>query len=102
MPQDEPGYVELSAAIGHVRKELARAIEAGRDSPVAFRAGPIVLDFEVAFTASAGADAGVKVWVVSFGAKGEVAHTTTNRLTVTLSPVDRDGHDKLIGSVADH
>ena len=71
----------------------------GKDSPVAFRAGPVELEFDVAFTASGGADVGVRVWVISVGAKGELSRTATNRLKVTLTPVDREGKDKLIGDV---
>jgi hypothetical protein len=93
--------VELAAAIGQVREQLAKAIEDGKDSRVAFRAGPVELEFEVAFTASGGGDVGVRVWVVSLGAKGEVSRAATNRLKVTLTPVDRAGQDRLIGSVAD-
>ena len=95
----EPVPVELAVAIGQVRKQLAKAIEEGKDSPVAFRAGPVELEFDVEFTASGGADVGVRVWVVSLGAKGEVSRATTNRLKVTLTPVDRQGKDKLIGDI---
>jgi hypothetical protein len=101
MGDGESVPVELAAAIGKVREQLATAIEEGKDSPVAFRAGPVELEFEVAFTASGGGDVGVRVWVVSFGAKGEVSQAATNRLKVTLTPVDRAGKDRLIGSVAD-
>jgi hypothetical protein len=101
MKKDEQVPVELAVAIGQVREQLARAIEAGKDSPVAFRAGPVELEFEVAFTASGSGDVGVRVWVVSAGVTGEVSRATTNRLKVTLTPVDRAGKDKLIGSVAD-
>ena len=90
--------VRLSAAIGELRRELATAIEEGSDSEIAFRAGPIELEFEVAFSNTVGADAGVRVWVVSVGAKGEVQRAATNRLKVTLTPVDRQGQDRLIGS----
>lgn len=99
MGEGEPVRVELAAAIGQVREQLAKAIEDGKDSLVAFRAGPVELEFEVAFTASGGADVGVRVWVVSVGAKGEVSRAATNRLKVTLTPVDRTGKDKLIGDV---
>lgn len=101
MGEHDPVPVELAVAIGKVREQLARAIEEGKDSPVAFRAGPVELEFEVAFTVSGGADVGVRVWVVSAGAKGEVSRAATSRLKVTLTPVDRAGKDKLIGSVAD-
>ena len=97
----ESAPVELAAAIGQVREQLTKAIEEGKDSPVAFRAGPVELEFEVQFAASGGGEAGVKVWVVSVGAKGDVSRGTTHRLKVTLTPVDRVGKDALIGSVAD-
>jgi hypothetical protein len=94
----ETSGVRLSAAIAEVRRELAVAIEEGKDSAVAFRAGDIELEFDVAFETTVGADAGVRVWVVSVGAKGEVHRAVTNRLKITLTPVDRKGQDALIGS----
>ena len=99
MAEDEANQVPLSAAIGEVRRELAKAIEEGRDSPVAFRAGPVELEFTVAFDRTVGGDAGVRVWVISMGTKGEATWSETNRLKVTLTPVDRQGRDRLIGSV---
>jgi hypothetical protein len=99
MGGDETPQVSLSSAIGEVRRQLAIAIEEGGDSDVAFRAGPVELEFTVGFERTAGADAGVRVWVVSVGAKGEVQQTQTNRLTVTLTPVRR-GDDQLIRSTA--
>ncbi len=56
MPQ-----VRLSDAIGQVRAELERAIDAGKDSSIAFRAGPVELEFQVGFDASISSDAGVRV-----------------------------------------
>src|SRR5690348_15187315 len=91
--------VELAAAIGQVREQLALAIDQGKNSPIAFRAGPVEMEFEVTFSSTVGADAGVRVWVVSAGAKGEQARGRTHRLKVSLTPVDRSGADRLIGSV---
>jgi Trypsin-co-occurring domain 2 len=91
--------VRLSDAIGQVRAELERAIEVGKDSPVAFRAGPVELEFQVAFEATASVDAGVRVWVLSAGTKGEATRSTSHRLKVTLTPADRQGKDALVGSV---
>jgi hypothetical protein len=51
---------------------------------VAFEAGPVKMEFEVDFTATGGAEAGLKVWVVSIGAKGEVQRSSANRLTIEL------------------
>ena len=95
----DSGGVELASAIGQVREQLALAIEQGKNSPIAFRAGPVEMEFEVTFSVTVGGDAGVRVWVVSAGAKGEQVRGRTHRLTVSLTPVDRAGGDKLIGSV---
>lgn len=94
--------IPLSAAVAQVRRELVTAIEEGRDSPVAFEAGPVELEFTVAFDRSTGGDAGVRVWVLSLGAKGEQRRAEAHRLTVSLTPVDRQGQRRLIGSSGTH
>jgi hypothetical protein len=83
-----PG-VRLADAIELVRSELQEARERGGASPLAFASGPVELEFEVVFDTTASADTGIRVWVVSLGAKGEVSRGETQRLKVTLSPVDR-------------
>jgi hypothetical protein len=100
MNGDETAQVELARAISVIREQLSLAIEEGKDSPVAFRAGPVELDFDVSFTQTTGPEAGIRVWVVSLGFKAERARASSNRLKVTLTPVDREGSDRLIGSVA--
>jgi hypothetical protein len=92
----------LGDAIESVRSELERAVVAGKSSPVAFRAGPVELEFTVAFTSVEGVDAGVRVWVVSVGAKGEVSNAETHRVKVVLDPVDRvTGERVLVGDVGE-
>lgn len=81
--------VRLADAVELVRSELEEARQRGASSSLAFTPGPVELEFEVVFDEMAGADGGVRVWVVSFGAKGEVSRGRTQRLKVTLSPVDR-------------
>ena len=100
MAEDYEGEegVGLAAAIGQVRAELVRAVEEGRDSPVRFRAGPVELEFQVAISHVKGVNGGVRVSVISFGAKGERTSTDTHRVKVTLTPVDAEGHEQLIGS----
>jgi len=99
MDDDNIRQVRLSDAIGQLRAELEGTIEADKHSPVAFRAGPVELEFQVAFEATASADAGVRVWVLSAGAKGEATRSTSHRLKVSLTPADRQGKDTIIGSV---
>jgi hypothetical protein len=95
--------VRLADAVELVRSELQEARERGASSTLAFTPGPVELEFEVVFDVTAGADGGVRVWVVSLGAKGELSHGQTQRLRVTLAPVDRaTGKAPQISDEGDH
>jgi hypothetical protein len=80
----------LADTIAAVRRELSAAQAAGQGQPVLFRTGPVELEFEVAVTRSGGGQAGVQLWVLTLGGKGELAHATTQRIRVTLQPVNPD------------
>jgi len=97
----DPAGIGLAQAIGQVRTELEQAIKDGANSALAFRAGPVELEFEVAFTRTGGIDGGFQLSVLSFGAKRERSATATHRVRVALTPVDRQGHDKLIGDTGE-
>ncbi len=101
MADDEANLVGvgLAEAIGQVRSELEKAITDGAQSAVAFRAGPVDLEFEVAFTRTGGVQGGFQLSVLSLGAKRERSSTATHTVKVSLTPVDREGRDKLIGDV---
>ena len=60
----------------------------GQGQPVQFRTGPVELEFEVAVTRTGGGQAGVRLWVLTLGGKGELGHATTQRIKVTLQPVN--------------
>ena len=58
------------------------------------------LEFEVAVTRTGGGQAGVQLWVLTLGGKGELAHATTQRIKVTLQPVDsQTGKDAQVTDV---
>jgi len=82
---DLPSLAETIAA---VRRELSVAQAAGVREPVQFRVGPVELEFEVIVTRTGGGQAGVQVWVLTLGAKGELAQASTQRIKLTLQPVD--------------
>lgn len=93
----DPVGVGLADAIGQVRAELEQAIRDGEESPVKFRAGPVELEFEVAFTRAGGVSGGFQLSVLSFGAKHDKSTAATHRVKVTLTPADREGRDMLVG-----
>lgn len=80
----------LADTIAAVRRELSTAQAAGQGEPIQFRTGPVELEFEVAVTRTGSGQAGVQLWVLTLGGKGELAQATTQRIKVTLQPVDSE------------
>lgn len=79
----------LAEAIELVRVELLAAAAAGAASRLAFRPENVELEFDVVFGSSASAERGVGVWVVTLGSNDAVSESRTQRLKVTLVPIDR-------------
>ena len=46
------------------------------------------LEFDVGVTRTRGGQGGVQIWVLTLGGKLEREHVTTQRIKVTLQPVD--------------
>jgi hypothetical protein len=88
MADGDGGLPSLADTIAAVRRELSLAQAAGQGQPIQFRTGPVELEFEVAVTRTGGGQAGVQLWVLTLGGKGELAHATTQRIKVTLQPVN--------------
>jgi hypothetical protein len=90
-------FPSLADTIAAVRRELSSAQMAGQGQPIQFRTGPVELEFDVAVTRSRGGEAGVQIWVLTLGGKLGREHATTQRIKVTLQPVNPDtGQDAQI------
>jgi hypothetical protein len=63
-----------------LRAELMEALRQGAGQELQFRLKPIELELKLAVTKQAGANAGVKFWVVELGAKGGYDNATTHTL----------------------
>jgi hypothetical protein len=85
---DDGTLPSLADTIAAVRRELSAAQAAGQGQSVQFRTGPVELEFEVAVTRTGGGQAGVQLWVLTLGGKGELSHATTQRIKVTLQPIN--------------
>lgn len=59
--------IQLAEAIRHLRSEWAAAMREGADQDLQFQLGPVELALPV--TRGAGADAAVRLWVLSVSAK---------------------------------
>ena len=90
-------FPSLADTIAAVRRELSSAQTAGQGQPVQFRTGPVELEFDVAVTRTRGGQGGVQIWVLTLGGKLEREHATTQRIKVTLQPVNPEtGEDARI------
>lgn len=85
--------IGLREAIRSLRAELSAAMAEGESEDLRFRVGPVELEFEVQLSREAGAEGGVKFWVVSAGAKATTGTATTHRVKIALQPQTADGKD---------
>jgi len=94
---EDSEFPSLADTIAAVRRELSLAQAAGQGQPVQFRTGPVELEFDVAVTRTRGVGGGVQIWVLTLGGKLGREHATTQRIKVTLQPVNLDtGQDAQI------
>jgi Trypsin-co-occurring domain 2 len=90
-------FPSLADTIAAVRRELSAAQTAGQEQAVQFRTGPVELEFDVVVTRTRGGQAGVQISVLTLGGKLEREHATTQRIKVTLQPVNPEtGEDARI------
>ncbi|MEV3929333.1 MULTISPECIES: trypco2 family protein [unclassified Streptomyces] len=78
--------IELAHVINDLREELERATGAAEGATLKFELGTIELEVSVALERSGNTGAKVRFWVVESGAEAAVAHTGTQRITLSLKP----------------
>lgn len=86
----EPG-IPLTDLIDAVRAELESAAFNARDKELQFEVQDVQLDIEVTTTGTRESEGGLRVWVLTMGAKGSKADTATHRVTLNLSAVTKAG-----------
>ncbi|MCX5211856.1 hypothetical protein OG689_21630 [Kitasatospora sp. NBC_00240] len=92
--------IGLADTIRALRQELATAMADGEGSPVRLRVNSVKLDVEVAVTASAEANGGVRFWVVSAGGKAAGSTTATHTVSLELTAETDQGGAVLTSSDA--
>jgi hypothetical protein len=84
----QTGLPELADVIATVRRELSRAQQEGTGSDIRFRVGPVELEFDTTPSYTGGGEAGVRLYVLTLGAKADISSVTAHRVKVVLQPVD--------------
>jgi hypothetical protein len=79
--------VELAEVIVELCRELDKArVTVDPDETLRFELGPVELEATVAVEKVGGADAKVRFWVIELGGDARVAHSSTQRVKLTLQP----------------
>ena len=87
---DEAKPVPLAAFVSGLREELRQA-QAARDPGLQFAVGPVSVEFTVVTTREGGPEAKVRFWVVEAGASAQWSREATQKVSLTLTPVDEHG-----------
>lgn len=88
---DESAGIPLASYIRALRDELEMAQREGRDEQTRFGVGPVELEFEMGVTREREGRGGLRLWVLEFGAAGKTGDASTQRIRLTLAPVDAEG-----------
>jgi len=86
----------LARVVEDLRRELLEAIRLGEGQALRFKLKPFEVEFQVAVTREAGAEGGVRFWVVNLGAKGSITNEVTHTLKLTLEPVYGDAAGEVL------
>jgi hypothetical protein len=97
---DQNNAASLTDFIEGIREELQQAQRQSTGREPLFRIGPVELEFEIYATREKQGNAGLKFWVAQVGGDAKVAHSRTQRVKLTLSPMSSSGdpfdvHDEL-------
>jgi len=81
-------WAGLGDAITAIRRELSQAIADGEDNELKFRSGPVEL--ELVATIHTDAEGRVKVLLLPWSAEAKLDHASdrTQRIKLTLQPID--------------
>lgn len=87
--------VELADMIARLRQELSRAMSAGADTDLRFKAERVELELTVGVERTHEPGVKVRFWVFDAGATAKRSATVTQKLTLTLQPVRTDTPDQM-------
>ncbi len=82
VPEQEQG-IPLADLIDAVRDEMEEAAVRARRSRLQFEVQEVGLELEVATTGTKGVDGGLKLWVLTAGAKASRQNAATQKVSIT-------------------
>ena len=92
---DESKPVPLAEFVSGLREELRKA-QAARDPGLQFAVGPVSVEFTVVAAREGGPEAKVRFGVVEAGGSARWSREATQKVSLTLTPVDEHGRQVYI------
>ncbi|MFI9102125.1 trypco2 family protein [Streptomyces fildesensis] len=86
MPRSDENWFDLKAVVRELRAQLNQAMAEGQGDAIQFELGPVELEFEVDVRRGRDLDSGLRIGVLSLGAKGSRSRGSTNRMKLVLHP----------------
>jgi hypothetical protein len=99
MDKSDPG-IPLADLVDAIRAELETAAINARGKQLQFEVQDIQLEVEVATTGAREAEGGLKVWVLTIGAKGSKTNADTHRVTLNMGAMASDGSKFRVSDVS--
>jgi hypothetical protein len=98
---EDAKLVPLGEFVAGLREEL-RSAQAARDPGLQFAVGPVSVEFTVVTVREGGPEAKVRFWVVEAGGSARWSREATQKVSLTLTPVDERGQpvyvlDRVVG-----
>jgi Trypsin-co-occurring domain 2 len=90
MPDGEPG-IPLADLVDAIRGELETAALNARDQQLQFEVKDVQLEVEITTTGMREGGGGLKIYVLTLGAKGSKSNASSQKVTLNLSAVTADG-----------
>lgn len=87
--------VELADMVAQLRQELSRAMSAGEDADLRFKAERVELELTVGVERTHEPGVKVRFWVFDAGAAAKRSAMVAQKLTLTLQPVHADTPDQM-------
>ena len=81
-------WVSLADAVRALRSELTTAMTDAEGERLRFALDAVEMEFLLEVNKEGSAEAGVKFWVISVGARGGVSSGSTHRVKLALTPKD--------------
>ena len=92
-------FLGLADSLNQLRSDLLQVESEGSDSELKLRIEKAELELTMVAASKAGGEVGMKWYILSASASGEVSSVSTQKLSLTLGVVDKTGSKKDIGGV---